>query len=310
MNDIRRRRGNSRRNKQAQRSPWGFIFGGALIGLVVGLFIFLPSLRASAMDWIKGQVTREFGAALGVVPDTSGKILLCMELDNSGSSTRTLTDARGNATPYRGRIADEAVRLSQLVLDEGSQLTDTMIWRLGAEEGRIYNGVNDELRLRSLLKEQFVNFAPDPKQGSNFAPALDAAYLAFMDYKRDHPKAILVITVGTDGGVTDIVATQKAATRLAKEPVLVFVHGILPKDRLWERTQYALKPLRAAGKLFDSNLTDFDIHAQRFRKALEKKGVVTTGMARRVATPVLPGSGPITAGGGSTTVLTPPVVKK
>jgi len=250
-------RNRSRRRSRSNGAPFSlqpWMIGTAVGVVLLALLASFPGVRRAVAHGryaLAKQAREDFGT-----PDPSVRVLVLRLLDHSGSSRNAKKD-----------ILNQIQSLAHIP----PVTAETYIWRYAAREELIYNGVNKDRFVKPALRDFYENVAPPTTKGTNLGVALNAAERAVSVWKRAHPDGIVVLTIGTDGGVEDPQRARIAAGRLAgQKNVFCLVHGVLVEQRLREQITDALRPLKAAGRLYTCNRADFSQVVARFAKDVEQ----------------------------------------
>jgi len=198
---------------------------------------------------LRKQAITDFGT-----PEADSRVLLLRLMDHSGSS-------RG----VKQTIVEQVNRIA----GTPSVTAHMTAWRYSLSEEVIYSGVSSERLFKPALKEYYENVTPPTTKGTHLGRALEAAERTITAWRKVNPQSVVVMTIGTDGGIEDSAKARKVAARLAQQDIYVLVHGTLVEQRLREQIINTLQPLKTARRLFVCNQKDFDQVYSQFHDTVE-----------------------------------------
>jgi len=243
-----------RRKRRHSAFEWKSWMTAAVVGSVlVGGALCLPGVRAEL--WKGGNAVRKQAIADFGVPEADSRVLVIHLLDISGSSHN---------------IKKAVLTQMNEVSHVPGVSAQTYIWRYADREEQIYAGVNQERLVKPALIEYYQNVPSPTAPGTNLGRALEAVEKTVVAWRQANPKSIVVLTVGTDGGVEDPDKACEVARRLVGDNVYCLVHGTLVEQRLREQITNTLRPFNAAHRLVVCNEKDFSQALQRFSDTVDQ----------------------------------------
>lgn len=257
----------SHRRKRRSAFVWQPWMTFAAVGcVIIGGALCIPRVRAELANGgnaVRQQAIADFG-----VPETDSRVLVIRLLDNSGSSDK---------------IKKTINAQTSVVSNIPGVSAQTYIWRYADKEELIYAGVNQDRFVKPALLEYYQNVSAPTTPGTNLGRALEAVEKVVLAWRQMNPKSIVVLTIGTDGGVEDPDKACEVAKRLVGDNVYCLVHGTLVEQRLREQITNTLRPLKAAHRLVVCNEKDFTQALGRFSEivdqAIKQQGIAHKAQA-------------------------------
>lgn len=264
---MTRRRTRSRHRRRSAITPSiVLLIGGALMA-VVGI-VFLIIKRPGLSHTMSVALAKSLGGTDYSEQD-SNKVMLLSCLNISGSADKK-QEKETNAAHVR--------EMAKTVSEMANKTINTRV-RLFADVPQLIHTANsDPGTLRRVLKHHYIDVPAPRTWGTDLARALSESRADYQEFVQHAPGALGVYDISTDGAAENVPGQgdemkdlHQIARQLARDRVLIFVHGIRPKDRLREDTLHQLEPLVKAGKLFHCNETDYTYVMQRFKERLKKE---------------------------------------
>jgi hypothetical protein len=187
--------------RQEQRKARRARVGWGLVALLV-----IPLLVAFSKGW----PTMEERLNTVLHPAPRPDLLYVGGLDNSGSAC---------SWDIKKEVAWEEMKVARSL---GRKPVDSLFLRFGSVPVEIFAGSSQEQTLLKALKDYYVHVPPDPQPNTYLAPVLETA----LQRAQANPKAVLLITVGTDNW-DDPGAVKEVCQRLKRRGrVCMLVHAV------------------------------------------------------------------------------------
>lgn len=203
--DDEKRKRLDREHRRAASRAW-------LVASIVpiGLLLLLGIRNESRLSALMVRAKSAVDSAVTPASEPQGDIIRVVIVGNS------LSDEVWNV---KKQGAAEELAISRAL---GGKPVYTLMLRFASTTVEVFNGPANEIVMHAALKDYWINVKPDPVSGSFLASALRRA----LEFGKQYPDAILLVTIVTDG-FEDVEEVRAAATQLsARKRTIVIAHGV------------------------------------------------------------------------------------